>query len=195
MAVATDLNGSVPAAQRGTIDVNGVRLGVFEDTQVGSAGNRKTVLTFVNQPIVLADNAGVIAFGSKQVYDFPEGLISYEGAVAKFTVTKTSTGVIATWAGKVGLGTVAADNTATLSSTEQDLIATTTTPAATAGVGTADALATSTEAPKLFDGSATAKDMYLNVLVNDTDHDVTTTPCNLIYNGTLTFHWRLLGDV
>lgn len=195
MTVATDLNGSVPSAIRGSIDANGVRSGVFEDTQAGPAGNRKTVLTFVNQAVVLADNAGVVAFGSRQVYDFPAGLVMWEGAVERVDLTKSSAGVNADWDGDISLGTVAANNGATLATTEQDLIPTTSTPQAVAGVTTGDALSTSTEAPKLFDGTATAKDIFLNVLIDDADHDVTTTPCNIIVNGTITFYWRLLGDV
>lgn len=195
MTVATDLNGSVPAAQLGTIDSNGVRTGVFEATQVGPAGNRKTVLTLVNQTVALVDDAGVEAYGLKQLYDFPAGLLMWEGAVMRLDITKSSTGVNTDWDGDIGLGTVAAAAGATLATTEQDLVPTTPTPQAVAGVTTGDALSTSTEAPKLFNGTATAKDMYLNVLVDDADQDVTGTACNLIFNGTITFYWRLLGDV
>lgn len=48
--------------------------------------------------------------------------------------------------------------------------------------------------PKVFNGTATAKDVYLNVLVDDADHDVTGTACNLIFNGTITLTWVNLGD-
>lgn len=33
--------------------------------------------------------------------------------------------------------------------------------------------------------SDTAKSIYFNILVDDTDHDVTSTPANIILNGTL----------
>ena len=52
-------------------------------------------------------------------------------------------------------------------------------------------------APRLdwiFDGTVTPKDAYINILVDDADHDVTTTPCNLILNGTLTINWLFMGD-
>lgn len=195
MTVATDLNGSVPSAIRGAIDANGVRSGVFEDTEVGPAGNRKTTLTLVNQSVVLADNAGTVAYGSRQVYDFPEGLVAFEGAVAKLALTKSSAGVNLDWDGDISLGSVAANNGASLATTEQDYTPTTATPQAAAGATTGDNYSTSTEAPKLFDGTATAKDMFLNVLVDDADHDVTGTACNIIVNGTIVFYWRLLGDV
>lgn len=48
--------------------------------------------------------------------------------------------------------------------------------------------------PKVFNGTSTAKDCYLNVLVDDADHDVTGTACNLIFNGTITLTWVNLGD-
>lgn len=195
MSVATNLNGSVPTAVAGTIDANGVRLGVFEDTETAPDGHRKTKLTFVNQPVVLVDEAGVVAYGARKVYAFPEGLIGFEGAVARLDITKSSTGVNADFDGDVGLGSVTASNNATLSSTEQDYIPTTSTPQAVSGVTTADSKSTSTEAYKLLDGTGTSKDMFLNLLVDDADHDVTSTPCNLIVNGNIVFHWKLLGDL
>lgn len=36
--------------------------------------------------------------------------------------------------------------------------------------------------------------MYLNLLVDDADQDATTTPTDLIINGTLTLVWSLIGD-
>lgn len=45
-----------------------------------------------------------------------------------------------------------------------------------------------------FDGTTTAADVYLNFLVDDADHDVTSTPANLVVSGTVTLHWVNLGD-
>jgi hypothetical protein len=155
------------------------------------AGVNKTVLTFVNTPIVLADNAAVVAFGSLKIFDMPQGSIVILGATANLVLTKSSAGVIATFDGDFGLGTTAADNTATLSSTEQNIIPTTATPQAVAGVSSMKGRST---AITFFDGTTTAIDVYLNALVDDADHDVTTTPCNLIVNGTITLVWSNLGD-
>lgn len=47
---------------------------------------------------------------------------------------------------------------------------------------------------KVFDGTATAKDLYLNVKVDDADHDVTGTACNFIFNGTVDIVWVSMGD-
>lgn len=151
----------------------------------------RTVLTLVNAVIPLADAAGVVAYGGLKVYDLPEGNIHILGAVQNLVLTKSSAGVNADWDGDISLGTVTASNNATLSSTEQDIIPTTSTPQAVAGVASGSAVST---AAATLDGTATAKDIYLNVLVDDADHDVTTTPCNIIVNGTINFTWVNLGD-
>lgn len=156
-----------------------------------SGGFTKQVLTFKDTPIVLADNAGVVAYGSLKILDFPQGSVVIQGATANLVVTKTSAGVNATWNGDFGVGTAAADNTNTLSGTEQNIIPTTATPAAVAGVTSAKGRST---AAVTLDGTTTAVDAYINFLVDDADHDVTTTPCNLILNGTVTILWANMGD-
>lgn len=160
-------------------------------SSVTKEGMNKTVLTLTNVAIALADNAGVVAYGSSKIFDFPEGLIQIFGATADLAVTKSSAGVIATFDGDFGLGSAAANNGAALATTEQDVIPTTPTPQAVAGVTTAKGLSV---AGLLLDGSATPADLFLNVLVDDADHDVTTTPCNLIFNGTITVMWANYGD-
>lgn len=155
---------------------------------------RQVEITLTDVAIPLVDEAGVVAFGSLKIYDLPAGHILFLGAVADLAMTKSSAGVNADWDGDFGLGTTAAGNNNALATTEQDLIPTTATPQAVAGVTTAKGASTSTEAAKVFDGSATAKDVYLNFLVDDADHDVTTTPCNLIANGTIKVSYMLLGD-
>ena len=160
---------------------------------VASSASREamtTVLTLSALSIALVDNAGVIAHGGKKILDFPKGYISIESVVANLAVTKSSAGVIATFNGAFSLGSVVADTGATLTSTEADIIASTVTPAATAGVTTANgAKLTATN----LDGTVTPVDMYLNVVVTDTDHDVTATPCNLLFTGTITITWRNMG--
>lgn len=170
----------------GTAAGTGVTAGEFGDDTI-----RKTVLTFVNVSVPLVDEAGVVAYGGLKVYDFPESLIVVHGAAADFALTKSSAGVIAAFDGDVGVGTVTASNNNTLASTEQNIIPTTSTPQAVAGVTTADAVST---AAAVLDGTVTAADVYVNLLVDDADHDVTGTPCNLILNGTLTLLWSSVGD-
>lgn len=161
-------------------------------TEYGVGPVKRTVLTFTDVAFALVDNAGVVAGKGLKVYDMPEGFIKIAGAVANLALTKSSAGVIATWDGDFGVGTVVSNNDATLSATEQNIIPTTATPQAVAGVSSAKGFNAADIAP--LDGHTTAVDIYLNLLVDDTDHDVTGTPANLIVNGTLELNWSLLGD-
>lgn len=149
-----------------------------------------TVLQLSNLTLAMVDVAGVVAYASKKIFDFPEGYIAIESAVADLAVTKSSAGVIAAFDGDFSLGSVAAAGDATLTSTEADVIASTATPQAVAGATTA--IGSKLTATNL-DGSVTPVDLYLNVLVDDADHDVTTTPCNLLFTGTVTVIWRNLS--
>lgn len=158
----------------------------------GAGPLRKTVLSFTNVAFAMQDNAGVVAYRGLKVYDFPDGSIKIFGATANLALTKSSAGVNADWDGDFGVGTTVADNTNTLATTEQNIIPTTATPQAVAGVSSAKGRNAADIAP--FDGTGTAIDLYLNFLVDDADHDVTTTPCDLIVNGELTVVWANLGD-
>lgn len=156
-----------------------------------TAGFTKTVITLKDRAVTLADNAGVVAYGSSKLFDFPQGSIVIQGATANLAVTKSSAGVTATFNGDFALGTAAADNNATLTTTEANIIPSTATPAAVAGATTAKGRST---AAVTLDGTTTAVDAYINFLVDDADHDVTTTPANLILNGTVTILWANMGD-
>ena len=155
---------------------------------------RTLLLTLTATPVVMTDNAGVVAFGSLKVADLPEGNICILGAVMDLALTLSAAGINADWDGDVGLGTAATDNNATLASTEQDIIPTTATPQAQASATTAKAMSTSTQI-STFDGTTTAKDVYLNLLVDDADHDVTTTDTNIICDGTIRITYVNLGDI
>jgi hypothetical protein len=157
-----------------------------------SNGVHRTVIEFVNHAIALADNAGVVAYGSQKVLDLPARRVLFQGAVQDLALTKSSAGVNADWDGDVGLGTAAAGNSATLTSTEQNLIPTTATPQAVSGATTADAESTTTEQGALL---AASSDVYLNFLVDDADHNVTGTACNLIVNGKLCILWTEFPDL
>lgn len=159
-------------------------------TEYGGAVN-KTVLTFKDVAFALADAAGVVAYVGKKVYDFPDGSIVILGATANLALTKSAAGVNLDWDGDFSLGSVTASNNATLTATEADIIPSTATPTAVAGATTAKGRSA---AIAIFDGTTTALDLYLNFLVDDVDHDVTTTPTNLIVNGSVTVLWTNAGD-
>jgi hypothetical protein len=189
--VLTGVAGTDPVTSSGVGAASGTGVAA---TETGNGAVHKTVLTFTDVAIPLTDVAVTVAYGGLKVYDFPAGALLFMGASANLAVTKSSAGVNDDWDGDFGLGTVTASNNATLSSTEQDLIPSTATPQAVAGATTATGESTSTEACKVFDGTATAKDAFLNFLVDDADQDVTGTACNLIINGTITLVWSNLGD-
>lgn len=161
--------------------------------ETGFGNFKTTTLTFTDTPVVLADEAGIVAYGGLKVYDMPQGYIYMQAAVADLAITKSSAGVNADWDGDIGVGTVTASNNNTLAATEQNIIPTTATPQAVAGATTGDAVSTATE-HAILDGTSAAVDVYVNLLVDDADHDVTTTPCNLILNGTLRLAWIFMGD-
>jgi hypothetical protein len=161
-------------------------------TEEGVGPFKKSVINFSNVALALTDNPGVIAYGGMKIYDFPEGSVWIMGAVANLVLTKSSAGVNADWDGDFGVGTATAGNDAALAAGEQSIIPTTATPQAVAGATTAKGRNSSVLGP--LDGSATAIDLYVNFLVDDVDHNVAGTPCNLILNGTITVHWANLGD-
>ena len=47
---------------------------------------------------------------------------------------------------------------------------------------------------RVFDGTSVATDLYLNYKVDDADHDVGGTACNLLSTGTIDLFWTPLGD-
>lgn len=155
---------------------------------------RKLTLSLEDVDIALSDNAGTIAYGGLKIADLPEGAICILGAVADLDITKSSAGVNDDWDGDFALGTVTASDDASLSSTEANIIPSTATPQASSGATTANGQSTATECPLYLDGTTTPADVYLNFLVDDADHDVTSTPCNLIANGTVTLTYAVLGD-
>jgi hypothetical protein len=161
--------------------------------EYGTGAYHTTVFTFADVDLELTDEAGVVAWGGKQIYNFPAGFIYIMSAMVDLALTKSSAGVNADWDGDVGVGTTIADNDASLATTEQDIIPTTATPQAVTGATTAKAQSTATE-QAILDGHTTPKDLFLNLLVDDLDHDVGGTPCNLILNGSLVINWLAMGD-
>lgn len=160
----------------------------------GSPALTKTILTCTATPITVADDAGVAQYGGVKVFDFPAGLILTFGAIVSGTLTGYAS-LIDTFAGGVALGTATATTGATLTGTEADVMPEVDVAAATAEVATIDAVSVATaltEAPsRVFDGTATAKDLYLNFVIDDNAaHGAGTAT----FTGTVVFLWTLLGD-
>lgn len=151
----------------------------------------QTVLHLTDVPVSVTD---ANAYGSQKLYDLPEGRLLVLGAVAsiQWAVTSTRASTINDSAGLAwAVGTAAASATS-LSSTMVDLIPSTskTLSAAAAAYNTASTAALSASAQ--FDGTSTAKDVYLNAaFATGTDIDGNGT---MKASGTITITWVQLGD-
>jgi hypothetical protein len=182
--VITESNGVVSA---GSGVASGTGVTVVES---GDTAFKKTVLTFTNASIAMVDATTAGSHGSLKVYTFPAGLISYQGGTTNLTIARVGTAITTTAAvvGAVGTATVGTDDD-TLTDLEADLIPSTAS-TLTAGAGvTKGKYAVAPQVP--FDGTATAKEAYLNFAIPDagsTGNDA------LLVNGTITIVWSNLGD-
>jgi hypothetical protein len=156
---------------------------------------RKVTLTCTATPIAFADDPGVAQYGGVKVYDFPEGLLLHLGASIDGSLTLTEAAWSDTFDGDVALGTVVATTGATLVSTEADLMISNAMTQAVAQVAVCDAQSSATQvtesAALWADGTATAKDMYLNFVIDD---DAAHTAGNGTFTGTITFAYLMLGN-
>lgn len=177
--VATDV-GSAPSVS-----------GVTAKTDGGPGGYYRTTIT-------LNDMAQTVVNGTEyqgtKIYDFPECRMYVIGAVA--TLQQKTTSVLdstlnASSTGAIGVGTATASAT-TLATTMQDIIPTTAfTSSATVNVA-GTAVSAVLASPAVFDGTSTAKDLYLNTAfatTGDVDADATQT-----ISGTIVVSWVNLGD-
>lgn len=156
-----------------------------------SAGAIKTVMTLSNVSIAMTDATTAGSHGSLKLYDFPQCNLLFLGGTCDLVITAGAGGITDTAAvvGSIGTTTVGTDN-ATLTTTEADLIPSTAS-TLTAGVGATKGK-TVTAGVVVFDGTATAKDAYLNFAVPDADSTANDT---LTVSGTITLVWSNLGDV
>lgn len=151
----------------------------------------QTTLTLNNVPQTVVNGT---EYQGTKIYDFPQGRILVMGVTA--TLQQKTTSVLestlnASSTGAISLGTVTASST-TLATTMVDLLPSTAfTSSATinvAGTAVSAALAASAQ----FDGTTTAKDVYLNTAyatTGDVDADATQT-----ISGTIVITWAALGD-
>jgi len=172
--------GSVPAAVQSTVVA----------TEYGDDIWHKTVLTLTACPISISDDAGVAQYGGVQVYDFPAGLISLNAAMISGNLTLGTTGtIIDAFTGVNALGSATAGTGATLTSTEATWLASTANATASSKVAAIDSVSAAAVVPQ--DGTATAKDMFLNFAIAD---DASHTAGTGSFTGTIEFVWCLIGD-
>jgi hypothetical protein len=154
--------------------------------------------SFVKTTLTLKDVAQTVTNGTEyqgtKIFDFPAGRILVLGVTA--TLQQKTTSAIASTinsgvTGAVALGTAAASAT-TLATTMADILPSTAFTSSTtinvAGTAVTAALAASAH----FDGTSTAKDVYLNsayATTTDVDGNGTQT-----FSGTVVIVWVNLGD-
>lgn len=168
---------------------NGDKASAATITAVAESGAliHKTTLTLAAFPIAISDDAGVAQYGGAKVYDFPEGLIGILGCSVKGALTGYAS-LIDTFASNVALGTVTATTGSTLTSTEADIMGSVADSAAVAEVAAVDAVSA---AMAVLDGTATAKDAFLNFVIAD---DVAHGAGTALFTGTIIINWVHLGD-
>lgn len=192
-----DLVSNTTAGNRQLTDLASVGAKNGATITVQEFGNgivNKTVLTCAATPISILDDAGIAQYGGVKVYDFPEGMICTYGAVIDGSLTGYAS-LIDTFDGDVALGTATATTGSTLTGTEADILQSVALTQAVAEVANCDAQSVATalteSGARWHDGTATAKDMYLNFVIDDNAaHGAGTAT----FTGTISFLWSVLGD-
>jgi len=165
--------------------------------EYGNAASKKTVLECNALTVTISDDAGVAQYGGVKVYDFPEGMLMIKGARVTGTLTAGTTGtIIDNWDGDVALGSATATTGATLTGTEADIM-----PSVAVSAGASDkdgvvsavsvATALTESGARWLDGTSTAKDLFLNFVIDD---DATHTAGTATFTGTIEFNWEMMGD-
>lgn len=173
--------------------------GVITQPAIGAIRRKDEAFGSFNKTILTLDNVGQTVvngteYQSTKIFTFPEGRILVLGAVGTFK-QKTTSAIASTLnsgvTGAISCGTAAASDT-TLASTMVDILPstafTTSTTINVAGTAVNAALAASAA----FDGTGTAKPIYLNTAyatTTDVDADATQT-----ISGTVAIAWVYLGD-
>ena len=166
--------GSVPDATQLTIIKNSI------------AKYQTTLVSFDNVIVPLADGPPGPAYGSKKIWDFPAGVIYATTAAYQVTITKSSIGVDDDWKGDIGMGSAPANGVDGLTAIEHDWYPTEPTPQAVDG---ATSLTLGKVNHNIIDAQITPTRIYMNLLVDLTDHDIISNPCNLIVNGFFFIAW------
>lgn len=191
-ATAVVKDATEEAIGTGTSSASGVT--VYEK---GSGVSKQTYLECNAVTVTISDDAGVAQYGGIKVYDFPEGMTLIKGAQLNGILTAGVTGtIIDNWDGDVALGTATATTGATLTGTEADIMPSVAVSAgASDKLGVVDAVSVATalteSGARWFDGTATAKDLFLNFVIDD---DATHTAGTATFTGTIVFNWESIGD-
>jgi hypothetical protein len=155
----------------------------------------KTRITLSNVPVTVISVTTGNGVGGTTVYTLPKGRISYLGGRASLGLSiataKQADFTDGTPEGDIGVGTLAPANADALGTdaTDDDLM---TAAAFVAAAFVAPAVEHPSEVAQHFNGSSTAKNVVVTVLVDaaDIDDGVTT---EVLISGTIEFYWVYLG--
>lgn len=195
LAIYDDQNVLTRAVMTTTSGIGAKNGATVTAVENGNDAVHKTILTLAATPITISDESGVGQYGGVKIYDFPEGVIVPMGVVLDGSLTAGVTGtIIATFGGDVACGTTVASAFA-LPTTEEDIMPSVALSTASGTVAVSDAVSVATalteSGARWHDGTATAKDLYLNVGIDD---DASHTAGTATWTGTVTLIWMNLGD-
>lgn len=187
----------ITSAAPQTTTGNGTAATNVTATEYGDGVIHKTLLTCSAFSLGTAgDEAGVGQYLGAKLYDFPAGLIMTLGAVIDGAVTLAAPAIDA-WDGDIGLGTAApTDHASGVNGAGTAILDSTATTQASSKVATVDAVSACTAlteaGSRWLDGTSTAIDLFMNLLVDDeAAHDNTITGT---FTGTVQIVWINLGD-
>ena len=192
---ANSADGSSIANLRGCGTKNGATVDVKE-TLIGPY--HYTEFTLTNTPLSVVSVTTGAGVGGYKIYDFPEGYINVLGTTSSLSIS-VATAKQADFTdnapeGDIGIGTVLPANADALGTdaTDDDLA----TAAAFTMAAWTDASVVNPpdSAGILLDGSSTAKDVNVNILVDASDIDDDTTS-EILATGTIKMVWLNLGDI
>lgn len=183
---------NVPAGQAAStlVPAGSVTAGVTAvDKAMG--GYHQTVFTLTAVAVTMTDAAAAGSHGTIQLIDYPSALVTLLGASSDLAVTEAAAGISDTAAIVCAVGSaVTATDNATLVGTGEATTIPSTAATLTASAGACDGQMT-TALLAIEDGTATARDAYLNFAIPDADSSATGA---LAVSGTVTISYILSGD-
>lgn len=168
--------------------------------ETGYGSRRKAVFKFTDCVLPLFDNAGVGGQIANQIFAMPVGAtaVQFTSSAVDLTIERasgTTTSLADAWNGDIGVGTTTGIGAA-LSTTEDNIMLTTTIPVAVAGKATVNKGVPDTPAYQApLDVSGGSVVGFLNILVDDANQDGSVTAATVKLNGTLTLHYEVVGKV
>lgn len=177
--ITDSLDGEVGSSPISTVTAKHVQLGPY----------CVTTLTLDNVVQTITNTSA--EYAGTQIYDFPEGRIAILGVTARLqqkTTSALATTIASGATGAIALGTAAASNTS-LTGTMVDLLPSTAYTSSTTINVAGSAVGAALAATAQFDGTSTAKDVFLNTAIATGSANGTQT-----ISGTVVITWVNLGD-